>query len=104
MDSGEPTTTQSTAIPATNAASLRLDGHLGRRRSKAMSAYGTMAARDASIAGACPGGCSVSRNATSAVVSAGLRFFSMGAVRPVHKMRRILETLLVRRHQLDGER
>src|SRR5882724_1546573 len=30
--------------------------------------------REASCAGACPAGCSVLRNATSAVVSAGLRF------------------------------
>src|SRR5213594_1731354 len=31
--------------------------------------------REASRAGACPGGCNVWRNATSAVVSGGLKFF-----------------------------
>src|SRR5450631_2936338 len=60
---------------------LRMD--MDRRRGVQLWVHGpgetspapSASARDASRAGVCPPGCSVLRNATSAVVSAGLRFF-----------------------------
>jgi hypothetical protein len=41
-----------------------------------------ISSRAASRAGNCPGGCNVARNATSAVVSAGLRFFPYAGMLP----------------------
>src|SRR5208282_2099593 len=60
---------------------LEMDVEFGRHRQVDIHGRGVTSpapsamAREALRAGACPAGCSVLRKATSAVVSAGLRFF-----------------------------
>jgi len=78
VESGDPITTQTTKIPATSAPGLQREAGSGesfRMPGERMSTYWRFAVCEALRAGACPAGCSVSRNATSAVVSAGLRLF-----------------------------